>query len=389
MYIDKDKLLQSLNEEDIETILQNLSEYKYKKDSHHNFLTCTALCHPNGDSPYKLIIYPNTNSDKEPLVVCMTCGCKTDLVTFCLKAKRNIGEIGNTWYKCLNWIAMITGKSDKVAVDNPNKINKLDDYKWIKRIKSVKGHNESDIDEKEINENILDLFTYVPHEAWLNDGCNEESMMKYDIGYYPPNDQITIPHRNSDGKLIGIRVRNLDENMVKKGNKYMPLQSIEGCTFNHKLTKYLYGWWLVKDYCKQINKVCIVESEKSCLQGYTMFGLQSYIVATCGSNISSAQAKIILEAKIGRVYYAPDRDYHDPHSFEAEAWMNKQILKLEPFILYCQVYLIADTEYRLEYKDSPTDRGLNTFLQLYDEKIEITMEDVNRVKEEMRKERTK
>lgn len=388
-YIDKDKLLQSIDNNDIETILQNLSDYKYKKDSHGNYSTCTALCHADGNSPYKLMIYPNTNTDKEPIVACMTCGCKMDLITFCLKARRNMGLGGNTWYKCLNWIAMITGKTESVTVDDTVRIRKVDDMKWLQRIKNIKNRNsEEEFEEKEINENVLDLFTYTPHEAWLNEGCSEEALIRFDISYYAATDSIVIPHRNADGKLIGIRVRNLNEEIVASGQKYMPLPKIENkYSFNHPLSKYLYGWWVVKDYCKQINKICIVEAEKSCIKGYTYFGEQSYIVATCGSNISQTQIKIILEAGIGRIYIAPDRDYHDAHSFEAEAWYNKQILKCEPFIPYCHVFLIADTKDRLGYKDSPLDAPKDIFLQLYEEKIEITMEDVNRVKQEMRKEK--
>ena len=102
------------------------------------------------------------------------------------------------------------------------------------------------------------------------------------------------------------------------------------------------------------------------------------MVACCGSNISANQIHIILDLKVSQVIYAPDRDYKDPHSFEAEAWYNKQISKLKDLIPYCEVFLLADSEYDLEYKQSPTDQGQSVFEKLINNKIPITQEEVNR-----------
>jgi hypothetical protein len=41
--------------------------------------------------------------------------------------------------------------------------------------------------------------------------------------------------------------------------------------------------------------------------------------------------------------------------------------------------LLLDSKDRLDYKDSPTDKGKDVLLQLLDEKIPITMDEVNRV----------
>lgn len=81
--------------------------------------------------------------------------------------------------------------------------------------------------------------------------------------------------------------------------------------------------------------------------------------------------------------YAPDRDYHDPHSYEAQIWWNKQIKKLAALVPYVKTTLVVDSQYRLEYKDSPTDKGKDVLLELLDEKVVITAEDVKRAQEKI------
>ena len=385
-YIDKDKLLSSITKEDFITILKSLGQFKYRKGTNNSITTTTFLCH-GGDSPYKLYYYPNGESGgKNGLCVCMTCGEKFDLIQFIIRAYRNQGK-QITWHKALTYIAVTLGRVDDVTIDSPTKIKKVDDFAWIDRIKAAKNRECVDTEIKEINENILDLFTYIPHEAWLNDGCNTFALNRYEISYSPQDNAIVIPHRDIDGKLIGIRGRYLSERDIEKG-KYRPI-TVENKTLKHPLGNFLYGLWVTKDYIKKCGKILLAEGEKSCLQAYSMFcdsgEEQSYVVATCGSSISHAQIDIIKNLGVSKIIYAPDREYHNAQSYEAEAWFNKQILKLEPLVLYCKVYLIADVEERLGYKDSPFDKGKDTFLQLYEEKIEITLEDVNRVKEEMKK----
>ena len=386
-YIDKDKLLKSITREDFITIVKALGDYKCRKGSDGSIATSTALCH-GGDSAFKLYFYSNSNDEsKNGLCACMTCGEKYDVIQFVIRAFRNNNK-QITWYKALQWIAVTLGRLNDVSIDeDAPKIKKIDDFSWINRIKAVKNRSGKIRRSKEINENILDLFTYIPHESWLNDGCSISALNRYEIGYSPSEDCITIPHRDMDGRLIGIRGRYLSEEGIAKG-KYRPL-NIEGVSLKHALGNHLYGLWITKDYIQKCGKILLVEAEKSCLQAYSMFCSdgeeKSYVVAACGSSISQTQVNIIKSLNVNKLIYAPDRDYHDSDSFEATAWFNKQVLKLEPFLLYCQVYLIADDKNRLGYKDSPTDKGRDTFLELYEEKIEITMEDVNRIKQEMRK----
>ena len=376
-YIDRERLLTSLTKEDIIHIINTLSS-DTKEDSQGNITCSTSICH-GGDSPNKLVYYFNKDEGKNHgRLYCYTCGSSYDIVELVIRAHR-MQHQSMSYYKALRWIASTTGKMDVYGEVRPDK--KLVDLSWIERIKRAKSKKYDPVESEEINENILEIFANYPYQPWTEEHISYSAMTVFEIGYYGLNNSITIPHRNDQGKLIGVRQRYLDEWDIEHIGKYTPVQ-IEGKFLSHKLGNELYGLWICKEQIKKTHQVILVEAEKSVLQAYSYQGEESVTVACCGSNISSVQVHKLLELEVSTVIYAPDRDYNDPHSFEAEAWLNKQIQKLNELTSFCEVYLVADNQYRLGYKQSPTDRGEEIFNELLNEKILITKEDVQRVYDE-------
>lgn len=382
MYLDKDLILNSLTKEDITLIVTSLGSAEPKTDDQGNLIFQT-ICHnpPSDSNSYKLYYYHEPNGEYKGRKFHCYSGCNESfgIVELVIRANRVQGHT-ITWYKALKYIGQLTGKLHTV---NPEEIvsqkDKINDFEWINRLKGAKKKRKALPTLQEINENILEIFTYLPHEEWLNDNISREAMSRFEIGYWGEHDAITIPHRDIDGRLIGVRLRNLNPSEVEQKRKYVPA-TIEGVVLKHQLGNNLYGLHVVKDRIKEIKKVMIVEAEKSCLQSYSYFGDKSFVVATCGSAITMTQIKIILGLGVEEVIYAPDRDYHDANSFEAQLWWNKQIKKLAPFLPYCKVCLCADSKNRLGYKDSPTDKGKDVLLQLLEEKIIITMNDIEELK---------
>ena len=229
----------------------------------------------------------------------------------------------------------------------------------------------------EINENILEIFWYVPYQGWLDEHITREALSRFEIGYYGLTNQITIPHRDINGRLIGIRGRYLSDYDAQMFGKYVPL-FINGEFLSHQLGSNLYGLHVVKNKIKQCKKIMLVEAEKSVLQAYSYFRDDSFVVGLCGFNITFTQIKIMLkELKVEEVIVGFDRDYEEADSFEATAYYQKIIKKVAPLVPYCKVYLVLDKKNRLGYKDSPTDKGKDVLIELMKEKILITMEDVN------------
>jgi len=381
MYLNYKAIINSLTEEDIIKVCTSLGNGEYTRGSHDSLCFNTCLCH-GGDSPNKLVYYPHdAEGNGNGRFRCYTCGDTYGIIELIIRAHRQQGKT-LTWYKALYFLAKTT---NKIIESTPKEIETKTintDLIWMNRIKNIKNRKMVSVPNlKEINENYLELFWYDPDplQDWINEGISTEALSRYEIGWYSLTNQITIPVRDSNERLIGLRCRNLnpeDVAIAKYDNMF-----INGQKLKYSTGSTLYGLWVTQDKIKQDKKIMLVEAEKSCLLAYTYFGEDSYVAATCGSAITLTQQKILLnELGISKLIYAPDRDYEEADSYEFEIWLNKQIKKLAPFVPYCQVFLIVDDKNRLKFKDSPLDCGKDVFLELYEEKIEITMDDVKRLK---------
>ena len=378
-FINKDELLNSLTDNDIINICTELGNGNHKTDNNGNLCFSTQLCH-GGDSPFKLVYYKNPSGDfKTPVFRCYTCATTMSLIDLVIRANRLKGK-QMTWYQALLWIARITGRVDDFAETGEIKhTERIDDFSWLDPLAAIKNRREKAIPHlKVIPETYLECFTYIPHELWLNDGVSRDAMDRFEIGYASWSNQITIPHRDIDGNLIGIRGRYIDKEDVEKIGKYVPIK-LNGYVLSHSLGSVLYGAWVTKDKIKECKKALVVEGEKSCLKAYSMFKDNSYVVATCGSSISLTHQKILLnELGIEEIIYMPDKDYKGTHdSFAAESWFIKQKKKLAPFVPYVKTYLMADVDDTWEYKSNALDfNDRNKFIEEYDKKILITMDDL-------------
>ena len=111
------------------------------------------------------------------------------------------------------------------AVEHIERPKHICDMSWLKKF----GKNKSTdiIDCEPIDEHVLEMFEYTPHEVFLNDHISRETLSTFEISYWGNTNQIVIPHRDRHQNLIGIRGRYLDEEDVENIGKYVPL-NIEG-----------------------------------------------------------------------------------------------------------------------------------------------------------------
>lgn len=379
MYLDRDKILNSLTKEDVIKIVVSLGSEYPKEDGNRNLIFQT-ICHntPSPNNSWKLYYYPSDEEGKIGLFHCYT-GCSESfgIIELVIRARRTQGK-SITWYKALNYIGTLTGKLEEKKFNSGNEVpvDSIKDLQWMQHIIALRKKRINKAPTlTEINPNILDIFSYTPHEEWLNDHITREALNRFEIGYYGLTDQITIPHRDKDGRLIGIRGRFLNNKESQEFGKYVPLQ-IEGEFLKHSLGSNLYGLYVVKNKVERIHKIMLVEGEKSCLQAYSYFGDDSFVVAVCGSNITQTQIKLLMGLDIEEIILGFDREYHDSDSYEAGVWWNKMMRKVEPLLAFSKVSICADTKDRLNYKDSPFDQGKDVLLELLDEKIVVTLEDV-------------
>ena len=214
---------------------------------------------------------------------------------------------------------------------------------------------------------VLRLFKPLPHKSWLDDGISASAMRKFGIGWYGRNAQVAIPVRDPDGNLVGIHARNTRRAVIDAGRKYEPLRTLTQ-DYRFPTGRVCYGLYENQAAIKSSREVILFEAPKSTLQMATMLGDSASCVSLFGWNCNKLRRDMLLDLGIQRVNIALDRQYHKPSGDEFAVYV-RQVKKIAAlFKPYCQVGIIWDKQDRLGYKDSPSDKGLEVWNQLYQER---------------------
>ena len=213
---------------------------------------------------------------------------------------------------------------------------------------------------------VIDCFTKFYPSEWLKDGITTESMDKFNIRYSIPQNKIIIPHYNPDGELVGIRGRALNEWEVENVGKYMPVQ-IEGKWYSHPLSLNLYGLSETKQNIERIGTCFLFEGEKSVLQ-FDSFDFPNCSAAVCGSQFNKHALKLLMQT-------AHPREVVICFDKEEKPGSDEYFYKLynigKKYSTYCDFSFIYDKSNLLELKESPVDRGADTFWKLYKQRVKV------------------
>jgi len=346
--IDLKELANNLPPQRIIQLVQNLGADRYiEKDDYIIFPT---ICHNINAAEAKMKLYYYKSNKK---FHCYTdCGDNFNIFTLFKKRYELLG-IEYNFYKDIVLVI-----SEGMEITNTNKgfsTTYQSDFDKYNR-------KETEVNITPIKDTLLNIYTFYPTVEWLNDGISEQAMKDYNIRYSIDENKIIIPHYDYNGNLIGIRGRALNDEDVIIG-KYMPVQ-IEGEIMAHPLGYNVYGLNLVKDNIARMKFAIVAESEKSCLQYSTMFGMDKNVcVAVCGSSFSTYQFDLLLAAGAEKILIAFDKEGKDWNEQQQIYQKRKKIC--ENFKNKAQMGFIWDTKNLLELKDSPFDKGKNTFLELY------------------------
>lgn len=217
------------------------------------------------------------------------------------------------------------------------------------------------------DKSIINLLSFYPIYDWNKEGISIDTMQKYDIKFNPVTSAVIIPHYNIDNNLLGIRQRTMVEDEEFLG-KYRPAY-INGKSYPHPLSFNLYGININKDNIIKEKKAIIFEGEKSVLKLDCI--ANSCAVACCGSNISNFQIELLLSLGVNEVIIAFDKEFLE----SGDSLFIRQVQSLKSintrFSDKLTVSYIFDKFNKLGYKESPIDRGLDTFAFLYERRFTI------------------
>lgn len=344
-------LKNSLTEEDIINFFQSIGVENYINKT--DYIIFPTVCH-NSDieqASMKLYYYKSNK-----LFHCYTdCGESFDIFGL-IKRYCRTRNLDSTVYKEL--IKSFTLKAKFIQgniFDSENYVSIADKYKK-KTIPKLKTLSNS----------VLSPFIKYYTQEWLNEGITKQTMDKFNILYYIPQNKIIIPHYNIDNELIGVRARALNPEDIEKG-KYRPI-TIQDITYAHPLSLNLYGLNINKNNIKKKQCAIVFEGEKSVLLMDNYYS-ESIAVASCGSNFHKAQLDLLLKCNVSEIIIAYDKENIKKN--ETEVYFNKLANMCGKYKNYCNFSFILDRENLLQDKDSPIDQGKEVFQYLLSKRVRI------------------
>ena len=354
-----DKVKEILTTEDIIRLCHELQDDdtdRYDFQGHPLFHT--SICH-GGNSVDKLYYYPDSKK-----FYCFTCSATSDIFQIVQRAKGFA-----TFYEAFQFVVDYFHITDDG--EEEEQVDVVEDWDIFQRYKDLTVEKTTPDNTKFVEENILEYYEKACPGEWLKDNISAEVMDLYGIRIDSAASKIIIPHRDDEGRLIGIRGRAYDLIELEKA-KYAPVY-LNGVMYNFPTGQYLYGLWQNKDAIRRCKKVLLCEGEKSVLQYASYYPPEDCIcVATCGSNITQTQIDLLLKYGVETVVLGYDRDFAtyrgDPETREYEDKL-KRIL--QPLLTYFKVYMIMDYDHLTGFKDSPTDKGRETLEKLMSKKIYV------------------
>ena len=364
MIFDKEqieKIKELLTPSDILSLLNDINaEPKYQTEK---VIISKTVCH-EGDS-HKLYYYLETKTFH-----CYT-NCGTFDVFDLVKKVYNINFIEAIHF-IVNKFSLNIDLFTNEEFDNSYNIYRKAEEKYFnlhKKETEKKKIFETRL--KEYDDDILSHFIYPIIAMWERDGISREVIKKANIGYYPGGGQITIPHYDKEGRLVGIRGRHVGEEEAAIFGKYRPLY-INGQMYNHPLGFNLYNLNNSKNNIAKIQKAIIFEGEKSSLLYRTYFGIENDIsVAACGSSLSDFQIQLLMDAGAREIVIAFDRQFQELNDSEFKKLIKKLYQLNDRYKNVVVMSFIFDKNKITGYKASPIDEGPDKFLKLFKERIKL------------------
>lgn len=201
---------------------------------------------------------------------------------------------------------------------------------------------------------ILAQYQNVGIDRFLKDGISLSSQSKFRICYDEMEDRIMIPIFSPVGDLMGLKARINREPLLGESKYYYAI----GC----EMSSTLFGF--SENYASLCNAdVIIFESEKSVMAADS-FGYRN-CVALGSNSLSEAQAKLILGLQPKSIIFMLDYGL-DVSVTKRNAEVLEKVCKNRP----CDIWY-WDWTVSLEAsdKDSPTDNGSGSFVNILKEEI--------------------
>ena len=158
------------------------------------------------------------------------------------------------------------------------------------------------------NHHVLECFTQQPKylAPWLEEGIDYNVLVDFGVRFDMVRNRIVFPVIDHIGRLVGIKVRNFNQQDIEEHRKYMPLWHNKEL-YNYPKMMVAYGYYQNRSVIKRAKEVIVYEAEKSVLKHGSYF-TQNKSIAIGGSSFSEYHAIILKQAGVEKIVLAMDND---------------------------------------------------------------------------------
>lgn len=341
---------------------------------------CKALGIPAFSENSKQIVYwsgeknvdPHKGSPKlyffkDTKIYCgFTSGTSYDIISL-TQRRLSLLKQPSSFIDAINFILSVTGKE----IDSVQRLTKTHVYDWQADLEKFIRFRRTGTTLITYDDTILSQLGQSIPQPWLEEGISEDTLVKYQIGYYERLNATTIPCRDKKGNLIGIRCRHWRPEEIEQG-KYRPLLLLDGVTsFKFPTNDVFFGINYNWPEIERTGKVMLVESEKAVMKLDTIYKEHNVALGMFGSSLGLKRRNDLIKLGVNHVIFVPDNDWISKNDEAFQEWENKVVRFCKQFDGYAKVEIVWDNLGLLGPKDNATDKDEDTWWKLYEAREEF------------------
>jgi len=329
--IDQDKLQELCSKVDLLEYAEKSVEFRQRGSGEF-----AAHCPRHEDKTPSLMITP-----EKGLFYCHSCHVGGNIINWIMTFE------GLKWNDAVDKVANLAG------IDIKN-LKTCDALNYFKRIKRCQQSKIIFIEDREILPySYYEQFSNELPQEWIEEGISPDILRKYDIRIDNGSNRIVYPVFDNNDNFIGVKGRTRFQNYHELGiKKYLNYQKIIS-------TDYFMGMIQNRENIISADEAIIFEGIKSVMH-VASWGINNGLAAET-SHLNTAQVAILIQLKIKNVTIAFDKGVS-----------LKEIKNcVELLCRFTNVYVVYDKWNLLDDKDSPCDKGIDTWKTLYERRVKL------------------
>ena len=330
----KEVKLRLEDDDNIEKLLEEVGCEHIKREQRGGLVTAQLPDSFGSDNKRAVQVYSTEHLSAKIRNMPEFSGDIFSLVAF-LKFKADAKELQSMFKKSIDFVTEFFGWGSS----SDSYTRKKDFVAPLKTLASKSRNFKQRVPNKVISEDVLKDFKMIADHGWYLEGISLATQYFYQIGFDYLTHRISIPIRNENGELVGVKgrlIKNSDVDDYNPKYNYM---------YRCNISQEWFNMYVAREHIIREKKVYIFESEKSVMKLHSN-GVYN-AVAISSSDITPVQVSMIknlgLDIDIVLCY---DKDKGvDEVKFHAKKFTHRD------------TYAILDLENLLGEKDAPVDKG--------------------------------